>query len=95
VSKVDINDTLTHPLLGVIIQKLSSTKCVVQIGGEVKGVYTGLTAGLQLFVDANSRLTHTVPSRPATGVRSLYPMAIALSNNVLLLRALWPVRLVA
>lgn len=95
VEKVDIDDPLTHPLLGVIVQKLTSTRCVVQIGGEIKGLYTGLTAGEQLFVDASSRLTHSVPSRPATGVRSVYPMAIALANSTLLLRALWPVRLVA
>lgn len=95
VDLVDIDSGTTWPALGVVIRKLTTTRCVVQVGGEMVGVYSGLTPGKQLFVNGVSELTHVVPSRPATGVRSVYPMAIALSNDALLLRAHWPIRLVA
>jgi hypothetical protein len=95
VDLVNINSSTTYPALGVVIRKLTTTRCVVQVGGELVGIYSGLTPGRQLFVDASSELTHVVPSRPPTGVRLVYPMAVALSGDALLLRALSPVRLVA
>jgi len=95
VDLVDIDSTTIYPALGVVIRKLSTTRCVVQIGGELVGMYSGLTPGRQLFVNGSAELTHVVPSRPAVGVRLVYPMAVALSSDALLLRALSPVRLVA
>lgn len=87
VSLVNIDSTTTYPILGVIIRKLTTTRCVVQVGGEIEGLYTGLDPGKQLFVNSSARLSHSVPTHPGSGVRLVYPAALALADNVLLLRA--------
>lgn len=87
VGLIDINSTTTYPLLGVIIKKLTTTRCVVQVGGELAGVYSGLNPGRQLFVNTSSELSHSVPTHPPSGVRLVYPAALALSSDVVLLRA--------
>lgn len=92
-TSLDINSTVVQLALGVIIRKLTTTRCVVQVGGEVVGIYTGLTPGGPLFVDGFSRLTHTVPTQPTTGVRWAYLVAQALSNDALLLRVQTPIKL--
>jgi hypothetical protein len=95
VEKLDIVDPLVQLALGVIIAKASTTRCTVQIQGLISGIYTGLTAGRPLFIGNDSRLTHTVPTRPASGIRLLYPAALALASDVLLLRFQTPGKLVA
>jgi hypothetical protein len=48
-----------------------------------------------LFVGDDSRLTHAVPNRPTTGVKSICHAAVALGSDVLLLNFQSPFRLVA
>jgi hypothetical protein len=79
--------------LGMIIAKPEATKCVVQRDGEVRGVYSGLTPGKQLFINSASRLTHSVPTHPAVGVSWVHPAAQALSSEAVLLRVQLPVKL--
>jgi hypothetical protein len=78
---------------GMIVEKVTTTRCIVQESGEVRGVYSGLTPGKQLFVDLSSRLTQVVPSRPATGIKWIHPVAQALSSEVVLLRVQVPVKI--
>lgn len=93
VTKINIVTANPELPLGLIVEKLAATKCVVQVGGEVSGVYTGLTPGGQLFVDLSSRLSHDVPTHPIAGVKWVYPAAQALSSNTLLLRIQLPTKL--
>ena len=86
VSKLDITAAPGEHPLGMITQKFTSTRCVVQTGGEVRGLYAGLTPGKPLFVDLTSRLSHDVPARPASGIKWSHPVALALSNNAVMLR---------
>ena len=92
-SSLDINYGSVQLAFGIIIQKITSTRCIVQTGGEVVGVYTGLTPGGPLFINGSSRLTHTVPAHPAAGVRWSYFVAQALSSDALLLRVQRPIKI--
>jgi hypothetical protein len=91
VTKVDIDEAnvIKAVACGVIIQKLTSTTCNVQTGGRILGLYTGLTPGLSLFVQTDSRLGHTPPVEPLAGTRVVQPLAYALAADVLLIRP-WP-----
>jgi len=86
VTKIDITSGSVDLPLGMIVAKPTTTSCVVQVGGEVLGLYTGLTPGKQLFIDPNSRLSHSVPTHPGSGVKSVHPVAQALSSDALFLR---------
>jgi phage tail sheath gpL-like len=91
VAKIDITAAApTHLPVGMIITKLSTTRCVVQVAGEIIGVYSGLTPGLPLFINAASRLTHSVPTHPGSGVKSVHHAAQALSSTSLFLRIQQP-----
>jgi hypothetical protein len=95
VSKLDITAVPIELGVGVIVAKATATRCSVQIGGQVVGLYTGMTPGKMLFVGTDSRLTQSVPTRPTIGVKSNYHAAMALSSDTLLLNFQSPVRLVA
>ena len=84
--KINLDDSAKHLVFGVVVQKLTSTRCVVQTSGEIRDVYTGLTPGKVLFVNMASRLSHTVPTHPTSGTRVLLPAALALSSAALLLQ---------
>lgn len=95
VTKLDITNSSVQLPLGMVILKLSTTRCVVQVGGEILGIYTGLTPGKQLFINNVSRLTHVVPTHPSSGVKSVHPAAQALSTDALFLRIQVPTKMVA
>jgi len=90
VTKINIVSFPTELPLGMVIAKLTATRCVVQVGGEVVGIYTGLTPGRQLFIDEVGKLSHVVPTHPGSGVKSVHPAAQALSADALFLRIQQP-----
>jgi len=84
VAKVDIFTTTKMPAIGIIIQKLTSTTCIVLSIGEVVGLYTGLTPNSTLFADLLSRLSESAPSAPLTGIALVQAMARSLSSDTIL-----------
>lgn len=86
VTKIDIEAGAVELPVGMLVQKVTTTRGAVQVGGEVLGVYTGLIPGKQLFIGNDARLTHAVPTPPTIGVRLVHPAAHALSSSTLLLR---------
>ena len=68
VDRCDITQAGKRPW-GVIISKPASASCIVQISGEVLGIYSGLTPGSPLFLGAGdgAHLTHTPPAAPVSG----------------------------
>lgn len=54
------------PAVGMIVEKMTDTTCVVQFGGNVEGVYSGLTPGELLFVEDTGGLDNEMPT-PAGG----------------------------
>jgi hypothetical protein len=85
VTKVDISDVTKMPAIGVILEKTSSTECVVVTSGEVEGVYTGLTAGGLLFLDAAGTIAQSPPVPAPLQTLFLQSMGIALDSSVILL----------
>ena len=85
VTKVDYESRTKMPAIGMLVMKLTDVTCVVQVGGEVRSLYTGLTPGRHCFVGINGRLTQAVPSTPGSGVRYSQPIAYAIASNTVLL----------
>jgi hypothetical protein len=94
VTRVNINNILTVPAIGLILSKDSSTQCLVQLDGIVRGLYTGLTAQKPLFINTSGRLTHAVPSYPTSGRRALQMMGQAIASDELFLNVKSPIILV-
>jgi hypothetical protein len=84
VTRLNIDDMVSVPSLGIIIQKIDTTHCLVQLRGLVSGIYTGLTPNQQLFVDTTGRLTHLIPPAPtpSIGKRCIQTMGYALDVAV-------------
>jgi len=85
VTKADVDNSAKMPAVGLIVDKLGPTDCLIQLGGEVAGVYSGLIPNLSLFVGTDGRLTHTRPARPGAGSRYVQILARALATDVLYL----------
>lgn len=62
VSTCDPSDKLKMPAIGVIIEKESATECIVQLFGEIKGIYAGLPPNSPLYVSWSGDLSVTPPS---------------------------------
>jgi hypothetical protein len=91
VTKVNIDSLATMPAIGVILRKTSATECEVQTSGALKGVYSGLTPNLTLFIGTDSRLTHTVTPQPTTGPRAHQIMGVASATTEVLLGVKSPI----
>lgn len=86
VTKVDPLQPNAKPAIGVIIAKISDSRCVVQFEGEVKGVYLDLDPGKHYFAGTDGRPTQTAPS-PAAGAKLyLQIVGVALAADTLYLR---------
>jgi hypothetical protein len=92
VTKVNIEDESTMPAIGVIVQKLSPSVCVVQHRDLVSGVYTGLTPGSTLWVGSDSRLSSTPPPSPTSGYRIRQPMARVVAADEFLMWVQEPIK---
>lgn len=94
VTTVDIDNIITVPAIGIILEKLTSTTCIVQTGGIIRDIYTGLTPQKPLFIGTDGMLTHTVASYPLTGRRAHQMMGQALATTELFLHVKSPIILV-
>lgn len=95
VTRADVDNPGKMPAIGLIVDKLGATDCLVQLEGEVTGIYSGLTPNQSLFVGTDGMLTHTRPARPGTGSRYVQVLARALATDVLYLMLESPKVLVA
>jgi hypothetical protein len=82
VATADPSDRLKMPAVGMIIQKVDSTTCVVQTEGNVDGVYSGLTPGELLFVGDGGGLDDEMPS-PGPGPRYVQAIGVSLGSDIL------------
>ena len=55
VAKTDPRYLTKMPAMGIIIRKWDYTSALVQLYGEIKGLYTGLTPGKRYFVGLDGR----------------------------------------
>lgn len=84
VTKVDITDRTTMPSIGIIVEKTSDTKCIIQTEGDY--VESGLTAGSLYYVGHDARITDEIPEPPLGGIALVQIMGEALDDEKLLLR---------
>jgi hypothetical protein len=78
VTKADPSNPAKMPAIGVVVSKSSSTVCKVQVLGEIKGIYSGLTPGAVLVVGSSGQPSHS----PGLIFQSL---GVALSDDVIFL----------
>ena len=81
VDVVDWDDESKMPARAMIVRK-TGTRCIIQMGGNVRDVYTGLTPQSDLFVGSSGRLTQTLPGGAVPAVRCIQRAAFALSSSV-------------
>lgn len=86
VNRADIKQFNKMPSVAIIVSKLSPTRCVVQTGGEVKGVYSNLSPGKVYFAGQTGRPVVDPPVPPPGQYLYLQPIGIALGEDVLSLR---------
>ena len=85
VARADVSTGAKMPAIGIIISKWGFTDALVQLWGEVKGIYTGLSPGRTYFIDASGRPSLTPPS-PTGGRAYLQVIGVALDVGVLLVK---------
>lgn len=82
VSTTDPSVRSKMPMVGVIVEKMTPTTCVVQFGGKVEGVYSGLIPGELLFVGDGGGLDDEMPT-PAGGTpRYVQSVGASIANDV-------------
>jgi len=84
VAKVDITQYSKVPAVGCIINKPTTTTCVIQTSGIVEGIYTGFTPGKICVAGMNARPTSTAPTASVGGSLFIQTLGVALDTNALL-----------
>jgi len=90
VRKVDVDDSAKRPGVGVIIRKLTSTTCIVQIGGIVRNVFSGLTPGKHLFISTSGQIEQAPPAVPTVGTRVVQAVGYALASDIVVIQVMVP-----
>ena len=73
---VNVNNTETKPSIGVIVEKITTTRCKVLILG-IQGGYSGLSIGDKIFLDTDGTPTS---SKPGTGYIQTLGIAVSASQ---------------
>lgn len=87
VARVDVSTYNKVPAWGIIIRKWDFTNALVQVRGEVKNIYTGLSAGKTYFVGGDGKPNISPPSPGASGRAYVQPIGFALDATVLWVHA--------
>lgn len=77
------HDSSKMPAVGVIIKKVSSIECFVQISGFVKNVFSGLSPGKVYQVGEDGGIQTTPPLIGSGGYSYIQHIGTAFSSNVL------------
>jgi len=87
VARADVGLYSKMPAIGILIQKWGFTDALVQLWGEIKNIYTGLSPGRTYFIDSAGRPTLVPPDPATTGGRAyLQVIGVALDVGVLLVK---------
>lgn len=84
VVKADITQREKTPAIAIILAKTSDTKAVLQLEGDIVGLYTGLIPGGIYYTGHDSRPTPT-PPLPVSGVKT-YVQTIGYAINDIVLK---------
>lgn len=80
IRKADVTDFTKMPAVAVIIQKISSTRAVIQFQGEVS-LYSGLTPGRIYWVSDSGVPTTTPPSVTSGQRKYLQSVGVAVDSG--------------
>lgn len=84
VRRADCQDPDKMPAAGLVLRKLSATECWVQVGGDVRGVFTGLEQNKTYKVGVNGTIQRTAPTPGgAHGLAYVQFLGLALDEDVL------------
>ncbi|MBD3261221.1 MAG: hypothetical protein GF334_05980 [Candidatus Altiarchaeales archaeon] len=81
VDEADSTDTAKIPAIGVVVNKPTTTSCLIAHEGEIEG-FAGLTAGSSYYLTSTGGLSSTAPSTPGEVVQRV---GIATSATTLFL----------
>ena len=82
VRKVDINDYNKMPAIAVVIFKISTTRAVIQFGGETS-IFSGLIPGKVYWI-SDASIPTDVPPVPGIGERKYWQnIGVAVDNNII------------
>jgi len=85
IETVNIEDLAKMPAIGIITEKLSSTKCRLQTSGIVEGVLSGLTPQERYYIGTDGKATATPPEPGAGETFYIQYVGIAIASNALYL----------
>jgi hypothetical protein len=87
VTKTEVGALIDMPGIGVVVAKPTSTTCIVQLQGEITGIYSGLTPGQVYFVGTASTPV-PIPPNPTIIRPRIYhqKLGVAWSSDVLYLQ---------
>lgn len=85
VEKVDISAPGSPPGVAVVAKKYTATDCIIHFHGPLRGVYAGLTSGVQYWVGTDSRPAAAGDANfPVAGADYFQQMGVATSDGELL-----------
>lgn len=82
VATADPSDRVKMPAVGMIVQKMTSTTCVVQFRGDVEDVYSALTPGELLFAGDGGGLDDEMPVPSGGSPRYVQSVGASIASNV-------------
>lgn len=85
VTCADIATTGKYPAVGVIVEKTTTTRCFVQVLGELEVISPVLDPGKTYFVGADGHMTSMAPSPPLLGKVAIQAIGVATDTGRLLL----------
>lgn len=88
VGKADPSDFSKFPAVAAIVAKLSATRAVIQFGGEIKGIYAGLTPGKVYWTGPTGIPVSTPPSPGIGGTMRWQSVGVAVDTDTLRLEPL-------
>jgi hypothetical protein len=87
VTKVDVLTTGKYPGVGMIIEKSTATRCVVQGWGEIAVSPAILVPGKVYWIGTDSNLASTPPMAGPGGKAAVQPVGVALDAGRFLVNA--------
>ena len=85
VTKADPLDGATKmPAIGILVEKLDSVTCKVQVTGTLEGVVSGLTPGKVVFVSSSGVVGHTLATPGPGSYAYIQSMGVALDTGAIL-----------
>lgn len=86
VTKVNPNNQNTMPVIGMIVEKINSTTCIVQSSGFVNlSAFTSLIPGKRYFVGLNGNVSSSVPNPSSSPTNEVMVQIVGVARGTQIL----------